>query len=78
MKKVMMTFVAALMMTGVAVAQDNAKKLAKMESKEMKKEAKMEKKQAKVQGDYIKVDSAKEAKHDAKMVKKTAKKMSSN
>ncbi|GAB4043684.1 hypothetical protein [Spirosoma litoris] len=78
MKKLMIASAVALLMVGSAVAQDNTKKEAKMEAKELKHDAKMAKKEAKLENDHLKADAAKDLKHDAKMLKKDAKKAPSN
>ncbi|WP_461101360.1 hypothetical protein [Spirosoma koreense] len=73
MKNVMIASVMVLFFSGASVAQDNTKKVAKMEAKELKHDAKIAKKEAKMEGDYVTADSAKKAKHTAKLVKKSVK-----
>ena len=69
MKKTLILAVTALLMTSVAFAQDDAKKVAKMEQKQMKKDAKEMKKEGKKEGNEMKADSGKALKKMHKSMK---------
>lgn len=69
MKKIMIFAVAVLLMSGAAFAQDETKKEAKMEQKQMKKDAKAMKKEGKMEGNSMKADSGKALKKMHKSMK---------